>query len=108
MRDREERAELILLRSSALRRRRKRRADAGLAAASGMLAALLIGIFRLLGDGGVSRATGFYGSALLYSDAGGYVLAGVAAFVLGAAVTAVCIRYREKRKDDTKRKEEEK
>ena len=39
---------------------------------------------------------GMYGSALLYSSAGGYVLAGVLSFALGVAVTVLCIRYKKK------------
>ena len=48
----------------------------------------------------------FAGSSMLDHSAGGYVLAAVIAFILGAAVTTACIKWQKKNKkapDDNKR-----
>ena len=48
---------------------------------------------------GLGRQTP-YGSILLADGVGGYVLAGILAFMVGVAVTALCIRYRTRKKND--------
>ena len=41
-----------------------------------------------------------YTASLLPAEAGGYVLAAVVAFAVGAVVTVACIRYRDKKNQD--------
>ena len=39
-----------------------------------------------------------YGSVILQNGAGGYILIGLGAFILGTAVTLLCIRIRQKQR----------
>lgn len=104
MRNAEDRTALILRRMGALRRKRERRRDAGLTAVSFMLCVSLAGMLRALTDGGgVGHVPGIYGSALLYSNAGGFVLTGVLAFAAGAALTALCFRHRHRTEEKEKK-----
>lgn len=106
MRSAEERTALILGRTRSLRRDRERRRDAGLLSACCALCACLL---LALTDGGAGgHVPGFYGSALLYGSAGGYVLAGVSAFAAGVVVTVLCIRYKKKQDRETEKGEEKK
>ena len=104
MRNAEDRTALILRRMGALRRKRERRRDAGLTAVSFMLCVSLAGMFRALTDGGgTGHVPGMYGSALLYSSAGGYVLAGVLAFTAGVVITVLCFRHRHRTEEKEKK-----
>ena len=105
MLDTAERTARVLDRTRRLRRRWEERLRRALAAVCCALAACLFGAFRALtGGGGTGHVPGLYGSALLYGDAGGYVLAGVLAFAAGAVVTLLCIRCR-KKSDKNREKE---
>jgi hypothetical protein len=74
-----------------------------------MLCVSLAGMFaRMTDGGGTGHVPGMYGSALLYSSAGGYVLAGVLAFTAGVAVTVICIRSRKKQDKKDKNREDKK
>ena len=55
-----------------------------------------------------AAAIGTGGAMLLYENAGGYVLVGVAAFAAAVVITVACIRYREKNTRKTQTKEESK
>jgi membrane protein implicated in regulation of membrane protease activity len=105
MRSAEERTALILGRTRSLRRDQERRRDAGLLSACCALCACLL---LALTDGGAGHVPGFYGSALLYGSAGGYVLAGVSAFAAGVVVTVLCIKYKKKQDRETEKGEEKK
>ena len=99
-----------------LRERKRRRAGA-LAGTTALLAALLLAAARQLpGIGAARAADSVYGAFLLSPAAGGYVLAGVIAFVAGIAVTALCLAHRGKQRrkrpqapdpDQTERKKNE-
>jgi hypothetical protein len=109
MLDTGQRTALILVRARTERRKRARRGDAGFAALAAALCACLAGLFRVCTDGGgAGYVPGFYGSALLYGSAGGYVLAGVLAFAAGVAVTVICIRSRKKQDKKDKNREDKK
>lgn len=61
---------------------------------------LLAGIGVLLQHvqvGGISAVTEGYGSVLLRESAGEYIVVGIAAFVVGVALTVICIRCRKKK-----------
>lgn len=89
----------IRRRETALRSRRERRGTWFLSGGTAMLLAALVICFADIRRAapGIARASGpGYGSILLAEDAGGYVLAGVIAFMAGVIVTVLCIRYRKK------------
>lgn len=109
MRDAEERTALILSRTRLLRQKREKNRDAGLFSVCCALCVCLAGLFRVLTDGGgTGHVPGFYGSALLYGDAGGYVLAGVLSFSAGVVITVLCIRCKKKQDQENKKWEEKK
>jgi len=90
-------------RDGRLRERRRRRAGA-LSGTTALLAALLLAASRQLPGVGAARAAdSVYGAFLLSPAAGGYVLAGVIAFVAGIAVTALCIAHRGKQRREQPR-----
>jgi len=97
MRNTDERTALIQQREQTLRRERAKHGNEALAAICCVLCVCLAGLFRVQTDGGgASYMPELYGSALLYSGAGGYVLAGVLTFTAGVVVTVLCIRKQEK------------
>lgn len=60
---------------------------------------LLAGIgvlFRSVQTPGIVSVAEGYGGVLLRSGAGAYVVTGIAAFVIGVAVTVLCIRLKNK------------
>ena len=65
----------------------------GLSGTAAMLTIALVAVFHgFTGSGAGEIEESFYGAFLLSQSAGGYVLAGVIAFLLGAVVTLLCIR----------------
>ena len=88
-------------RSRRLRRKRKRESLGTLSAASLVLfAALVVSVRTVAGRLGPGAESSVLGAFVLPNAAGGYILAGVIAFVLGVIITLLCIRYR-RRNDDT-------
>ena len=85
------RAQEIKRRARKYRRKRENRSLGALA----LLAVVLItGITAILAGsgGGMASADGGYGSLVLRSGAGLYVVVGVTAFTAGMALTLVCVR----------------
>lgn len=85
------------------RRYRQRYENRSLSSLTAFSLFLLAGICALLQRtqaGGVSAVTEGYGSVLLREGAGEYIVVGIAAFVVGVAVTILCIRYRKKPSDN--------
>ena len=86
--------------------RRNRRSCRVLSGAAGTLTLLLVLVITLMpGRTGSAFTETLYGSFLLSAESGGYVLAAVVAFVLGVAVTLLCLKRRnrephEKDKED--------
>lgn len=90
----------ILRRSEQIVLRRNRRACRFFSGLVGVLFALLVLVIAFLpGRTGMAPTGSVYGSFLLSQEAGGYVLAAVVAFALGVAVTLLCLKIRERRKD---------
>ena len=88
-------------RAQRMRRSREKAALARLGAANG---ALLLGLCVLIfgtgrGHGGASPGA-FTGAAMLFENAGGYVLVALIAFAAGTAITAGILRYRKKHAPD--------
>ena len=77
-------------------RRRQRRGICGLSAACMALFAALMRTAGMVIGQGHAAAQGIFGAMLLREDAGGYVLVGVASFSVAAAITALCVRLRNK------------
>ena len=75
-------------------RRRQRRGIYGLSAACMLLLAALMQTAGTVVGPGQPEAWGVFGSMLLRQDAGGYVLVAVVSFAAAAAITALCIRLR--------------
>ena len=85
-------------------RRRQRRGIYGLSAACMLLFVVLMQTAGTVIGPGQTAAWGSFGAMLLREDAGGYVLVGVVSFAAAAAITALCIRLRNRenqRKDGT-------
>ena len=75
-------------------RRRQRRSIYGLSAACMLLFAVLTQAAGTVVGPGQPEAWGVFGAMLLREDAGGYVLVAVVSFAAAAAITALCIRLR--------------
>ena len=75
-------------------RRRQRREAISLSAACMLLFAALMQAAGTLVAPGQTAAWGVFGAMLLREDAGGYVLVAVVSFAAAAAITALCIRLR--------------
>ena len=85
-------------------RRRQRREAISLSAFCLMLFTALAGAADALIVRGQTAAWGAFGAMLLREDAGGYVLVAVVSFAAAAAITALCIRLRNRenqKKDGT-------
>ncbi len=96
-----QRTDAVLKRAEILRKERRRREEQRLSAVSGISGMLLIiCIFVFSGGSATSSGDNYYGSTPLYKGAGGYVLVAVLAFVAAVAVTLLCVRYRDRHKDD--------
>ena len=75
-------------------RRRQRREAISLSAACILLFAVLMQAAGIVVGPGQPEAWGAFGAMLLREDAGGYVLVAVVSFAAAAAITALCIRLR--------------
>ena len=75
-------------------RRRQRREAISLSAACMLLCAALMQTAGTVGGPGQTAAWGVFGAMLLREDAGGYVLVAVVSFAAAAAITALCIRFK--------------
>ena len=64
-----------------------------------LLAGIGIFLYRVQHPG-VSQVGGAYGTVLLRGEVGMYMTVGVAAFVLGVALTIACIQLRKKQKHE--------
>ena len=85
-------------------RRRQRRGIYGLSAMCMLLFAALMQAAGTVVGPGQPAAWGVFGAMLLREDAGGYVLVAVVSFAAAAAITALCIRLRNRenqKKDGT-------
>ena len=78
-------------------RRRQRREAISLSVACMLLCAVLTQAAGMVVGPGQTAAQGIFGAMLLREDAGGYVLVGVVAFAAAAAITALCIRLRNRK-----------
>lgn len=109
MRDTDQRAAAIIRRTLEIRRRQEKRGSAALSAVCCALCICLVGIFRVsAGGGGAGHIPLFFGSALLYGGAGGYVLAGVLAFAAGVVITVICIKLRSRQEKEISEESKEK
>ena len=85
-----------LRRAAVLRRQRERRTKSALLGGTAAVALSLIAFaLRLVPHGAALNETA-YGAFLLSGEAGGYIFAGVAAFVLGVLVTLLCVYSRQR------------
>ena len=78
-------------------RRRQRREVISLSAACMLLFAVLMQAAGTVVGPGQPEAWGVFGAMLLREDAGGYVLVAVVSFAAAAAITALCIRLRNRK-----------
>ena len=89
-----EQVRIILERGELQRKRKERRITQALGSVASVLAiVMMLSIGRFAG---ASRMTGSYnyGSFLISEEAGGYVLVGLVAFLLGIIITAIIYRRR--------------
>ena len=78
-------------------RRRQWRGIYGLSAACMLLFTVLMQAADAFVVHGQTAAWGSFGAMLLREDAGGYVLVAVVSFAAAAAITALCIRLRNRK-----------
>ncbi|MEG1857501.1 MAG: hypothetical protein RR216_02080 [Pseudoflavonifractor sp.] len=90
--------EQVIARTKRRRRQRERQLIGGLRALCLLLTASLAGVFHTVTRGipRGSPATEAYAAVMLHEGAGGYVLVGVLAFAIGAAIAIVCILWHRK------------
>lgn len=97
----EEKVTLLHEKMDALRHVRERR-KTGIIGAAGVIMAvcLLLLLFKgdLMHNGGIADL--YSGAAMLFEDAGGYVLAALAAFTAGVIITAVIIKRQNNKNHD--------
>ena len=93
----QEQLEEIIARGKEFRKKKERRITGALAAAATALIAVLVIGMGTVGKTGHTGAASAYGSFLLAEEAGGYVLVAVLAFALGAIVTGLVCRHRMKK-----------
>lgn len=67
-----------------------------------LLSFSLVAVAAAIRSSGMGTVPGLYGAMLMFGDAGGYVVAGVIAFMAGVLVTVLCIRYRKKTEQQVK------
>ena len=104
MYDTAKRVALVKQRVRENNRRRQRREAISLSAACMLLCAALTQAAGTVVGPGQPEAWGNLGAMLLRQDAGGYVLVAVVSFAAAAAITALCIRLRNRetqKKDGT-------
>ena len=91
--------EAVIRRSREIRRQRQARIRHCLSASGAALLIVLI-LFMRSGADTLVKENGevYYGALILSPQFGGYVLVGVICFVIGIAVTALCIFRQGKRK----------
>lgn len=104
----EEAAREIRRRAEKVRRSRDDRGVFALSASAAALCALLAFCFGNIcaEPGRFAVQSGRYGAMLLFGNVGSYVLAGVVAFLAGAAVAAICTRRSSGKKNRDGHKEE--
>lgn len=86
----------IRCRTRQYRKRYEARLLSCLTACSLFLLAGIGVLFRSVQTPGIVSVAEGYGGVLLRSGAGAYVVTGIAAFVIGVAVTVLCIRLKNK------------
>ena len=89
----------ILGRSRQIRKKREETRLKILSGVTAVMVVVLAAMIARLTNGEQMEAEAQYGSYMLSSEAGGYVLVAVAAFVLGIVVTFLCLRYTKKKKE---------
>ena len=97
MYDTARRVALVKQRARENTRRRQRHGIYGLSAACMLLFAVLMETAGAVVGPGQTAAWGVFGAMLLREDAGGYVLVAVVSFAAAAAITALCIRLRNRK-----------
>ena len=102
MYDTSARVALVKARVRQLRRRREKHEICALSALCLALAASLVGAISALTGAAPAIEPGLYGTMLLYQDAGGYVLVAVVSVV----ATVLCMRFRDKTRQDGRKEEE--
>ena len=92
----EERIASLHARMRGIRRKRERQKTAALGMACCALTVFMASM--IMNDGAHQGSTaGLYsGATMLFENAGGYVLAAVAAFMAGVVITVLCIRLKNK------------
>ena len=103
----ETRVREIHRRTRRYRRRHENHVLSSLAAFSLLLFAGIGAFLRRVQAGGVSAVADGYSSVLLREGAGAYIVVGIAAFAAGAALAALCIRYRKKSWGDRSNEDKE-
>lgn len=100
------RVELVIRRARERARRREKKELRALGALCLALSAALICAMGAAGGPEAAAVYGASGAMLLYEDAGGYVLVGLASFSAAVLITVLCIRSRDKSRKRGKTKEE--
>ncbi|MEG0570118.1 MAG: hypothetical protein RR497_00555 [Oscillospiraceae bacterium] len=93
------RVQQVIMRTEKMKKHKERLFTANLLSASFVLTSCLVLMFSLINFEFQSNVTvsNLYGAVLLYENAGGYVLAGIIAFILGIVITVLCLHSKNKK-----------
>ena len=94
--DIKETKEEIIRRSKIVRARQRQRVKKVLEGMSVVLVAMLVMVMRQVPFTMNTESNGYYGTLMLGSEAGIYIIVGMICFILGVLITLITIKYRDK------------
>ena len=94
--DIKETREEIIKRSKIVRARQRQRVKKMLEGVSVVLVAMLVMVMRQVPFTMNTERNSYYGTLMLGSEAGIYIIVGMICFILGVLITLITIKYRDK------------
>jgi len=94
--DIKETREEIIKRSKIVRARQRQRVKKVLEGMSVVLVVMLVMVMRQVPFTMNTESNGYYGTLMLGSEAGIYIIVGLICFILGVLITLITIKYRDK------------
>ena len=94
--DIKETREEIIRRSKIVRAKQRQRVKKMLEGVSVVLVVMLVMVMRQVPFTMNTESNGYYGTLMLGSEAGIYIIVGLICFILGVLITLITIKYRDK------------
>lgn len=94
--DIKETREEIIRRSKIVKARQRQRVKKVLEGVSVVLVVMLVMVMRQVPFTMNTESNGYYGTLILGSEAGIYIIVGLICFILGVLITLITIKYRDK------------